>query len=125
MQPGKSLDLEPFRKFFFYSGINFSNRNAFFVIAAVAIRFITTQGRMKFTRPLYRALYKSKMGKQLAVTTFLQHKDFYHPIGVKMIAQDLKVGKSRELSESIRPLLAGTIAAVAVGIAISFVRRRK
>lgn len=59
-------------------------------ILPVTIRFITTQGRMKFVRPLYKLLYKSEMGRDLAVATFLQHRDFYHPICAKMVAIDLK-----------------------------------
>ena len=37
-------------------------------VIPVAVRFITSQGRMKFVRPLFRALYKSKMGKDLATS---------------------------------------------------------
>jgi len=44
---------------------------------------------MKFVRPLYRALFASRMGKKLAVDTFLQSADFYHPICAKMVAGDL------------------------------------
>ena len=29
------------------------------------VDFITTQGRMKFVRPLYREMFKSKMAKEL------------------------------------------------------------
>lgn len=43
----------------------------------VVVRFITSQGRMKYIRPLYKALFESKMGKELAVQTFLQHKESY------------------------------------------------
>ena len=32
--------------------------------------FITSQGRMKFVRPLYRALGASKIGRSLAIDTF-------------------------------------------------------
>jgi len=60
-------------------------------VLPVVVRFITTQGRMKFIRPLYKALYHSQMGRDIAVSTFLQHKDFYHPIGAKMVASDLMV----------------------------------
>jgi leukotriene-A4 hydrolase len=52
-------------------------------------RFITTQGRMKYIRPLYRALFASSSGRNIAVDTFLKHKDFYHPIASKMIAYDM------------------------------------
>jgi leukotriene-A4 hydrolase len=63
-------------------------------ILPIAIRFITTQGRMKYVRPLYRTLYQSKMGRSLAISTFLEHQDFYHPICAKMVASDLKVTES-------------------------------
>lgn len=36
--------------------------------------FLAEQGRMKFTRPLYRALYASKGGKQVALETFERNK---------------------------------------------------
>merc|ERR1712173_286304 len=49
------------------------------------LKFVTEQGRMKFTRPLYRALFKSKMGKEAAITTFSKHKGTYHPICAKMV----------------------------------------
>lgn len=90
-------------------------------IIPVAVRFITTQGRMKFVRPLYRALFKSKMGKQLAVDTFLKNKDFYHPIGVKMIAADLsadhKASRSLELASYLDPwIIPGAIFAAVVAV---------
>jgi len=69
-------------------------------ILPATIRFITSQGRMKFIRPLYKALYQSEMGKDLAVTTFLEHKDFYHPIGAKMVASDLMVENTKAVGES-------------------------
>jgi len=37
------------------------------------LKFITTQGRMKFVRPIYRALYGSKMGREVAVKTFKEN----------------------------------------------------
>jgi leukotriene-A4 hydrolase len=93
-------------------------------ILPVAVRFITTQGRMKFTRPLYRALYKSKMGKDLAVATFLKHKDFYHPICVKMVAQDLKVEKESS-KFSMSPLILASITVALTAVSIALIRRRK
>ena len=39
------------------------------------VEFITSQGRMKFARPLYRLLRASAMGKQLAIDTFEANKD--------------------------------------------------
>jgi leukotriene-A4 hydrolase len=52
------------------------------------------QGRMKFVRPLYRAMYESpklKGGKEKALETFEKCKGLYHPICVKMTAVDLKL----------------------------------
>lgn len=40
-------------------------------------------------RPLYRALSKSKTGKQLALDTFAEVGATYHPIAKKMVAADL------------------------------------
>lgn len=60
-------------------------------IIPVVVRFVTTQGHMKFTRSLYKALYRSKMGSEFAVKTFLAHKHIYHPICSKMVASDLSV----------------------------------
>jgi leukotriene-A4 hydrolase len=46
---------------------------------------------MKFTRPLYRALFNSKMGKEMAIETFTKNSKIYHPICRKMVATDLKI----------------------------------
>ena len=40
------------------------------------------------------------MGKDIAIDTFLQHKDIYHPIAAKMIAIDLKVASKESQSSS-------------------------
>jgi leukotriene-A4 hydrolase len=44
---------------------------------------------MKFLRPLYRALFKSAMGRQAALDTFRACRASYHPIAQKMVAVDL------------------------------------
>ncbi|KAG7670978.1 hypothetical protein Ndes2526A_g01234 [Nannochloris sp. 'desiccata'] len=52
------------------------------------------QGRMKFVRPLYRAMFESqrlKGGKEKALTIFEKYKGLYHPICAKMAAVDLKL----------------------------------
>lgn len=46
-------------------------------------------GRMKLIRPMYRSLFRSKMGKELAVKLFAALRDSYHPIASKMVAADL------------------------------------
>ena len=53
------------------------------------VEFITEQGRMKFVRPLYRLLYKAEDGAELAKKTFLEHKNFYHPIAAQLVKKDL------------------------------------
>lgn len=44
-------------------------------------------GRMKFVRPLYRAL--NEVDRDLALKTFEAHKGFYHPITRGMVEKDL------------------------------------
>lgn len=44
-------------------------------------------GRMKFVRPLYRAL--NKVDRALALRTFEKHRNFYHPICLGMVEKDL------------------------------------
>lgn len=56
-----------------------------------ALAYAREQGRMKFVRPLYKALYHSEMGKDRALAQFQALQDTYHPIARKMIAADLKV----------------------------------
>ncbi|KAJ3409863.1 hypothetical protein HDU80_008933 [Chytriomyces hyalinus] len=54
------------------------------------VDLITTMGRMKYVRPLYRALRKcSPAGEKLARETFSKHKGFYHPICTAMVEKDL------------------------------------
>jgi hypothetical protein len=55
------------------------------------VKFVTEQGRMKFVRPLYSMLAKSKTGSKLAVDTFKKHMNIYHNIAKKMIKIDLSV----------------------------------
>lgn len=44
-------------------------------ILPYVVDFITSQGRMKFVRPLYRTLRRSEIGKTVAVETFEAKKD--------------------------------------------------
>mmetsp|Transcript_3652 Transcript_3652/g.6695 ORF Transcript_3652/g.6695 Transcript_3652/m.6695 type:complete len:317 (-) Transcript_3652:144-1094(-) len=94
-------------------------------ILPVALRFITSQGRMKFVRPLYRSLYKSRFGRKMAVETFLKNKDFYHPIATKMIAMDLKVSGSGPSILTTNPWVLTGVAVAVVGVSIAFLRGRK
>ena len=60
-------------------------------VLPLAVQFLKEQGRMKFLRPLYRALFRSRMGKQAALDTFKEAGSSYHPIAAKMVAADLNV----------------------------------
>ncbi|VEU39806.1 unnamed protein product [Pseudo-nitzschia multistriata] len=98
-------------------------------IIHVAVRFITSQGRMKYIRPLYKSLYRSKMGKNIALSTFLKHKDIYHPIASKMIAIDLKDAMEGSTTSNLSMptnhiLMTGAAIAVA-GIAVALVRKSR
>ena len=53
----------------------------------LAVQFLKSQGRMKYLRPLYRALLKRE--KQVALNTFREARSGYHPIAAKMVAADL------------------------------------
>jgi len=91
----------------------------------VILHFVTSQGRMKFTRPIYRALFASKW-RDAAVRTFRQNLDFYHPICVKMLANDLKQSKPKGRgilsSATVKWMAVGAAVAVAIGIILQ--RRR-
>jgi leukotriene-A4 hydrolase len=54
-----------------------------------AITFVTSVGRMKYVRPLYRTL--NKHNHELALATFERAKQQYHPICAKMVAKDFGI----------------------------------
>ncbi|CAK7267285.1 Leucyl aminopeptidase yscIV [Sporothrix epigloea] len=54
------------------------------------VDLLATVGRMKFVRPLYRALFK--VDPALARRTFEKNRDFYHPICRSMVGKDLGMG---------------------------------
>ncbi|PRW45014.1 leukotriene A-4 hydrolase isoform X1 isoform B [Chlorella sorokiniana] len=90
-------------------------------VLPLAKEFLTSQGRMKFLRPIYRALHNSKSSaaNQLALETYQAHKQSYHPIASKMVAATLRFsiaapagsqrrqGGQRPLAAA-RPLQAGS-----------------
>ncbi len=57
----------------------------------MAVGFLKEQGRMKYLRPLYRAL--ARKHKDLALETFKGAAASYHPIAAKMVASDLGVAE--------------------------------
>ena len=63
---------------------------AFFaIVKEKAVGMATSQGRMKFTRPLFKALFQ--VDKSLAQQTFTANAASYHPICRKMVAKDLEL----------------------------------
>jgi hypothetical protein len=56
-----------------------------------ALAFAAECGRMKFVRPLYKALHHSTVGKAAGMEQFVRLQDTLHPIARKMVAADLGV----------------------------------
>ncbi|KAM9705242.1 LOW QUALITY PROTEIN: leukotriene A-4 hydrolase-like [Menidia menidia] len=57
----------------------------------LALKMATEQGRMKFTRPLFREVYSFSRFQQEAVRVFLAHRDQMHPVTAGLVAKALKV----------------------------------
>ncbi|XP_078409860.1 leukotriene A-4 hydrolase [Cetorhinus maximus] len=55
----------------------------------LALEMVTVQGRMKFTRPLYRDLYNFEKARPQAIETFTKNKPSMHPITAALVAKDL------------------------------------
>ncbi len=101
-------------------------------IYPTVVRFITSQGRMKYIRPLYRAMFaSSSKARGIAVDTFIKNKDFYHPIASKMIAYDMTKNQGSILSKLKMKLISSKysvaigVAAVAVVTSIAIRRAKK
>ncbi|XP_050791418.1 leukotriene A-4 hydrolase [Gopherus flavomarginatus] len=61
----------------------------------LALKMATEQGRMKFTRPLFRDLYNFEKSRDQAVSSFMQHRVCMHPVAAMLVAKDLKVGQGQ------------------------------
>lgn len=83
-------------------------------IIPLVVEMLSTQGRMKFTRPLYRDLMKSSApgAAKAARETFARQANNYHPICRKMVSQDLS--KFDSCRNGVLGLSAGGWAAVGV-----------
>ncbi|KAM6986069.1 leukotriene A-4 hydrolase [Aplochiton taeniatus] len=57
----------------------------------LALKMATDQGRMKFTRPLFREVYNFDKYRDEAVRVFLAHRAAMHPVTANLVAKDLKV----------------------------------
>jgi len=86
---------------------------------------------MKFVRPLYRALYQSESGKDLAKETFLSNSDFYHPIATKMLAADMEISLETSASAGERQkrdyqwIYAGVGVSIVLGLGVVVARRKR
>lgn len=89
----------------------------------LAVHMATTQGRMKFTRPLYRALAQAPIpgAQRAAQRAFADHQSFYHPICRKMVHADLT-----RLTTSPRRAISTALVLLALGaiLLVSSTRRR-
>ncbi|KAI5709036.1 hypothetical protein M8J76_008708 [Diaphorina citri] len=56
------------------------------------IDMVTSQGRMKYVRPLYRELYAWEDTRQTAIDTFKQHRKQMMYVTAYTLAKDLKLG---------------------------------
>ncbi|NXY81179.1 LKHA4 hydrolase, partial [Alcedo cyanopectus] len=57
----------------------------------LALKMATDQGRMKFTRPLFRDLYNFDKSRDLTVKTFLEHRASMHPVTSMLVGKDLNL----------------------------------
>ncbi|KAG7215114.1 hypothetical protein INR49_022762 [Caranx melampygus] len=61
----------------------------------MALKMATEQGRMKFTRPLFREVFNFEKYREEAVKMFLAYRSAMHPVTSGLVAKDLKVDTSR------------------------------
>jgi leukotriene-A4 hydrolase len=57
-------------------------------------RFLTSVGRIKFLKPLYREMAKTSHGKEMAVSIYKKARATYHPIAVSCIDEVLGFHRS-------------------------------
>ena len=60
-----------------------------------ALAMVTEQGRMKFTRPLYRDLNEWDDARAKAVMTFKKNRSSMHNTTATMVANDLKISAAK------------------------------
>ncbi|KAJ8245562.1 hypothetical protein GJAV_G00272100 [Gymnothorax javanicus] len=64
----------------------------------LALKMATEQGRMKFTRPLFRDVYNFEKFRQEAVKTFLEHRASMHQVTAALVAKDMKIEPNQSTS---------------------------
>ncbi|KAK3518131.1 hypothetical protein QTP70_033232 [Hemibagrus guttatus] len=60
----------------------------------LALKMATEQGRMKFTRPLFREVYNFPKYTDEAVKTFKKHSAAMHNVTATLVAKDLKIDQA-------------------------------
>uniref|UniRef100_A0A3Q0RB53 Leukotriene A(4) hydrolase n=1 Tax=Amphilophus citrinellus TaxID=61819 RepID=A0A3Q0RB53_AMPCI len=65
----------------------------------MALKMATEQGRMKFTRPLFREVFNFEKFGDEAVRVFLAHRTEMHPVTSGLVSKDLKVDSSNAASQ--------------------------
>ncbi|KAF6738435.1 Leukotriene A-4 hydrolase [Oryzias melastigma] len=60
----------------------------------LALQMATEQGRMKFTRPLFREVFNFSKYRDEALRVFTAHRAAMHPVTAGLVAKDLKVDAS-------------------------------
>ncbi|KAJ1162045.1 hypothetical protein NDU88_002524 [Pleurodeles waltl] len=57
----------------------------------LALQMATEQGRMKFTRPLFKDIYNFEKARTQAVNAYLKNRPFMHPVTAMLVGKDLQV----------------------------------
>lgn len=57
----------------------------------MALKMVTEQGRMKFTRPLFKDLAAFDESRDQAIRTYQEHRASMHPVTAMLVGKDLKV----------------------------------
>ncbi|VDM33069.1 unnamed protein product, partial [Hydatigera taeniaeformis] len=58
-----------------------------------ALRFLNSQGRIKYTRPLYKALVAWPSIKQQAINNYKANKQYMHPTIAKLVEKDIELSQ--------------------------------
>ncbi|KAJ2888428.1 Leucyl aminopeptidase yscIV, partial [Coemansia aciculifera] len=72
-----------------FGWLSLALKSNYMTATTAVIDMLSTQGRMKYTRPLYRLLHACPDGRDIAEQTFQRLRDFYHPICARMVEKDL------------------------------------
>uniref|UniRef100_A0A3Q3IMM3 Leukotriene A-4 hydrolase n=1 Tax=Monopterus albus TaxID=43700 RepID=A0A3Q3IMM3_MONAL len=64
----------------------------------MALKMATEQGRLKFTRPLFREVFNFEKYRDEAVRVFMAHRAAMHPVTSGLVSKDLKVDTSKTTS---------------------------